>query len=167
MSYSTHPTQADAGRATTPGVYIRSNASGAFDARTLLNRDVAFGVQAVSVTVRGRYERPPIQDDSDVRSTGGELENRFNELVNKWQEETGGQSSLSRITGNRHYLRIIAEFGEAAIPLILKRLETTPEPWFVALRAITGDYQVGSQYSGNFRKMADAWIEWGKQREYI
>lgn len=95
------------------------------------------------------------------------IETRFNELVSMWQYETGGQSSLSRITGNRHYLRIIAELGEGAIPLILGRLQSTPEPWFVALRAITGDYQVGSQYSGNFRKMADAWIEWGKQNNYM
>jgi hypothetical protein len=31
-----------------------------------------------------------------------------------------------------------------------------------SLQAITGEYELGAQHAGNFRKMADDWITWGK-----
>jgi hypothetical protein len=94
------------------------------------------------------------------------LENDFRSFVKKWYEDIGGESSLSKITGNINYLKII-KLGTRAIPLILKELQSEPAPWFLALRVLTDNSEVGKGYSGNFRKMADDWISWGKERGLI
>ncbi len=65
-----------------------------------------------------------------------------------------------------NYLRIIG-IGEPAIPLILRELQRESGPWFVALRALTGEDTVGRDCPGDFRKIAFAWLEWGKSRGYI
>jgi hypothetical protein len=93
------------------------------------------------------------------------LEPEFNELVNKWREDIGAESSLTNITGNINYLRIIA-LGKPVVPLILKELQRQPAPWFVALRAITGELNVGKEYTGNFKKIAEAWVNWCNKNGY-
>jgi hypothetical protein len=96
----------------------------------------------------------------------GESEKEFNELANKWREEIGAESSLSKITGNINYLRIIA-LGKSALPFILRDLQREPSPWFVALRAITGELKIGKEHAGNFRRISETWINWGKRNGYI
>jgi hypothetical protein len=91
---------------------------------------------------------------------------KFRYYAAKWKHETGGDSSLTNITSNMNYLRII-RIGEEAIPLILQELQRESAPWFVALRAISEDDSVGRDSPGDFRKMAAAWIQWGKDRGYI
>jgi hypothetical protein len=88
-----------------------------------------------------------------------QLRKDFNELMLKWMDQTGGQSSLTNITSNINYLRIIS-LGKPVVPLIIEQLKIQPAPWFVALRAITGEMNVGKQFSGNFGKIAQAWIDW-------
>lgn len=95
-----------------------------------------------------------------------EPEKKFRYYAAKWKAEIGGDSSLTSITNNMNYLRII-RIGGDAIPLILRELQREPAPWFVALRAITEDDSVGRDSPGNFRKMAAAWIQWGKDHGYI
>jgi len=95
-----------------------------------------------------------------------EAEAKFRYYASKWKEEIGGDSSLTNITSNMNYLRII-RIGDKAIPFILQELQQEPAPWFVALRAISEDDSVGRDSPGNFRKMAAAWIQWGKDRGYI
>jgi len=51
--------------------------------------------------------------------------------------------------------------------LILRELQKEPAPWFLALRVITGEDTVGRNDAGNFSKMADAWLTWGRERGYI
>lgn len=97
--------------------------------------------------------------------TESPLELEFRSLASAWKSETGEESSLSKITSNINYLRVIA-LGKAVVPLILKELESEPAPWFVALRALTGNFDVGAQHKGNFRKIADCWIEWGARNKY-
>src|SRR6266478_3395115 len=82
------------------------------------------------------------------------LESNFKFLVKQWREQVGGDSSLSRITGNINYLKVIS-LGKQVIPLILKELQKEPAPWFVALRVLTGEEKVGRQHAGDFRRMAD------------
>jgi hypothetical protein len=94
-----------------------------------------------------------------------DAEKQFSYYASKWKEETEGDSSLTNITGNMNYLRII-RMGDQAIPLILRELERESAPWFVALMAITGIDSVGRNSPGNFDKMADAWIQWGKEHGY-
>ena len=90
---------------------------------------------------------------------------QFQELAEKWRSETGGESSLARITGNINYLRVIA-LGKSVVPLIIERLKIAPEPWFVALRAITGEMRVGEEHRGNFRNIAKAWVDWSVRNGY-
>jgi hypothetical protein len=71
-----------------------------------------------------------------------ELESQFQSLADRWRQEIGEQSSLTRIISNRHHLRIVT-LGERAVPLILKDLQRKPAPWFAALQAITGEYELG------------------------
>jgi hypothetical protein len=104
----------------------------------------------------------PREDDAPVETT----ESKFAALSRQWRQEIAAESSLSRITGNINYLRVIA-MGEKVIPLILKELKRAPAPWFVALRALTGQRDIGAEHSGNFRKIADSWVEWGERRGYI
>ena len=98
------------------------------------------------------------------RST--DAEEQFKHYALKWKAETGGDSSLTSITNNMSYLRVIG-LGEKAIPLILQDLQKEPAPWFVALRAISEDDSVGRDSPGDFHKMAAAWIRWGKDHGYI
>ncbi len=93
-------------------------------------------------------------------------EQEFARLSLKWREDTGAESSLSRITGNMNYLRIIS-LGWKAVPLILRELQREPAPWFLALRAITGEENVGREHPGNFRGMTEAWLAWGRDRGYV
>jgi len=93
-------------------------------------------------------------------------EQEFALLSRRWREDVGAESSLTRITGNMNYLRIIA-LGWKAVPWILRDLQREPAPWFLALRAITGEETVGREHSGNFRSMADAWLAWGQRHGYV
>lgn len=100
----------------------------------------------------------------DADSTAAE--EKFASLSRKWREEIGPESSLSKITGNINYLRIIS-LGKKALPFILRDLQREPAPWFLALRAITGEENVGREHAGDFRKMADAWLVWGRAQGHI
>jgi hypothetical protein len=101
-----------------------------------------------------------------VRVTDQSLESKFKSFSKRWREEIGGESSLSRITGNVNYLKVI-NLGKEVVPLILKELQKEPAPWFVALRVLTEEEKVGRDHPGNFRQIADAWIKWGKDNKYI
>ena len=57
--------------------------------------------------------------------------------------------------------------GPRAIPLILKQLESEgdqPDMWFWALRTLTNADPVSEADRGNIVRMANAWLEWGRQR---
>jgi hypothetical protein len=101
-----------------------------------------------------------------AQPTPDDTEDQFGALSKQWREEVGAESSLSKITGNMNYLRIIS-LGKKAVPLILRDLQREPAPWFLALRAITGEQNVGREYAGNFKQMADSWISWGREKGYI
>jgi hypothetical protein len=89
------------------------------------------------------------------------LSSQFYELASRWREEIGPDSSLSNITSNINYLRVIS-LGLGVVPFILQDLQREPAPWFVALRAITGNDTIGAEYPGNFKKKAAAWLDWGR-----
>ena len=120
------------------------------------NHDMYLEVKAEDI-------RFTVPSKTDVQTS---IETEFRRLANQWREQVGGDSSLSRITGNINYLKVIS-LGREAIPLILKELQKQPAPWFVALRALTGEEGVGRTHTGNFRRMADDWITWGRENKYI
>ena len=64
------------------------------------------------------------------------------------------------------YQRIIG-MGTDALPLIFEELRKKPGHWFWALHAITGAEPVPDQDKGRVKKMAEHWINWGKEEGII
>ena len=88
----------------------------------------------------------------------------FQHLVSQWHEERGATSSITKMAMCPAYQRIIA-MGEAAIPLILRRLEQEgdePDMWFWALRILTNADPVPDEARGDTVAMARAWLQWGR-----
>lgn len=96
----------------------------------------------------------------------GTIKQRFQELADQWREQTGHMSSAISFTQHPAYLRVIA-MGPAVVPFILEDLERTRSHWFVALRLITGENPIKSEDKGNVRRMAEAWIAWGRERGLV
>ena len=101
---------------------------------------------------------PTIEVDTrDYQSD--EYKAQFDEIARQWKSETGGMSSVSQITSNKHYLRILS-MGGKVIPFIIDDLRREAAPWFTALSVLSNRYDIGLEYRGQFRKIANAWIDW-------
>jgi hypothetical protein len=95
------------------------------------------------------------------------LEERFRTLVTSWKKEIAFESSLTEILMNHHYLKIIG-LGPPALPLILEELQREPDRWFLALESITGeDPAASAENTGDFKKISEIWLEWGRDRGLI
>ena len=57
--------------------------------------------------------------------------------------------------------------GEAAIPLILERLQSWAGEWFSPLEEITGINPVNPDDYGNVPAMTESWLEWGRLNGYV
>jgi hypothetical protein len=66
---------------------------------------------------------------------------------------------------NQSYQQIIG-MGNDAVSLILKELEAGPDHWFWALVSITGANPVPHEDRGKVKKMAEAWVKWGREHGY-
>ncbi len=95
-----------------------------------------------------------------------ETRERFRRLADEWKERSRYLSNTAQMAVLRPYQQIIG-MGGAAVPLILEELRREPDQWFWALEAITGENPVPPEAAGKVRLMADAWIEWGRQRGLI
>lgn len=93
-----------------------------------------------------------------------ELQKRFEYLAQTWVNETAHLSSIYQKSQNPAYQEIIA-MGEPAILLILKRLQTYPDHWFVALNQIAGED--GGAPAETFNEAVKNWLEWGKTKGYL
>jgi hypothetical protein len=91
---------------------------------------------------------------------------RFQRLAAEWKQQSRYLSNTAQMAMLKPYQRIIG-MGSSAIPLILEELQREPDQWFWALEAITEEDPVPPQDAGKVRAMAQAWIEWGKQRGYL
>jgi hypothetical protein len=94
------------------------------------------------------------------------LAETFRTLADEWRHATRFYSSLEQITEHPAY-RAIVELGEEIVPLLLRELRRHPEPWFAALREITGANPVETDQRGDMRAMAEAWLRWGRQHGVI
>jgi hypothetical protein len=91
---------------------------------------------------------------------------KFQDLVPQWKSERRAMSSITEIALCPAYQSIIG-MGEAAVPFIMKQLVlegNDPDQWFWALRAITGADPVKDEDRGNHLKMAQAWLQWARNR---
>jgi hypothetical protein len=90
----------------------------------------------------------------------------FVALAREWSSATGAHSSMT-IRKQHPAYRAIVDLGWDAVPLLLKALQDMPDLWFPALREITNENPVPLEHRGDYRKMTDAWIAWGRQRNLI
>jgi len=91
------------------------------------------------------------------------LEQRFRELADKWEEETGSLSSLTKRVMHQNYQAIVG-MGQQVVPILLRDLQRTKRDWFWALTAITQQNPVNRSDAGRVDKMVSAWVDWGKKR---
>lgn len=90
----------------------------------------------------------------------------FSVLADEWESERPKGADVATAVQHPAYQRIIG-MGPGAISPILCRLKKKPGHWFWALHCITGDNPVPAESEGNVAQMAQAWIEWGRERGYI
>ena len=95
-----------------------------------------------------------------------DVSRKFQQLVNRWSEDTINMSSIAARVAHPAYLKIIG-MGEKAVPLLLSELENRPSHWFPALTAITGENPIPEEARGRFKEMTEAWLEWGRKNNYI
>lgn len=118
-------------------------------------------------------QRSPIQEPiSGLEELGGRtgrdadrLEQRFLDLVEKWKRETEFASSMLEFCMHPTYQRIIG-MGPSAVPLILRELSSSPDHWFWALKAMTGEDPVPEEDRGDLAKMTRAWLRWASENGY-
>ena len=91
---------------------------------------------------------------------------RFRELAKAWREDTRHLSSIHEMVLHSAYQQIIG-MGPAAVPLIIDELRHSPDHWFWALRAITGEDPVVASHRGDIRAMAQDWIRWYDERGFL
>lgn len=91
------------------------------------------------------------------------VEATFKTLVQEWKARRSHSSCVEDISIDMAYQQIIG-LGPDAIPLLLAELERNPDHWFWALFAITRQDPVPEEDRGKIKKMAEAWIGWGRQQ---
>ncbi|HEB33004.1 MAG TPA: hypothetical protein ENI15_19340 [Spirochaetes bacterium] len=83
-----------------------------------------------------------------------------------WKSDTCIISSDTDIAMHPAYQEIIG-MGSDAIPMILEELEREPDNWFWALKAISSEDPTPHSLKGNIQKMTEAWLNWGRENNYI
>lgn len=111
------------------------------------------------------------QESAEVKSPANrepedKFEARFCSLAKLWREETAPLSSPTRKAAHPAYQQII-EMGVRAIPLILQDMQHHPGHWSMALQEITGENPVPKVAAGHVTQVADAWVEWGRNKGYL
>ena len=97
---------------------------------------------------------------------GESAEERFQRLASQWDAESAFMSSVTQMVMLPSYQKIIG-MGWAAVPFMLTDLKSEPRHWFSALRAITDTNPVPPEDAGNVKKMAEAWVKWGRQNMIV
>lgn len=88
---------------------------------------------------------------------------KFYSLAEAWRQDVRFTSSLTEMILHPAYQRIIG-MGFEVVPFLLHELGRKPDHWFWALTAITGADPVPTEDRGKVRKMAEAWLRWGKEQ---
>ncbi len=94
-----------------------------------------------------------------------DVSRKFKQLVDQWSKDTLYMSSITYMVEHPSYLEIVA-MGEKAVPLLLRELEKAPNYWFPALTAITGENPIPEEARGRLIEMTEAWLEWGRDKDY-
>jgi hypothetical protein len=90
---------------------------------------------------------------------------RFDELATRWRSETSHLSSITDMMNVPSFQGIVG-MGEEAVPFLLRLLKRNPYHWFIVLHAITGADPVPEDARGDFDRMTQAWLDWGRAKGY-
>ncbi|MBC7881476.1 MAG: hypothetical protein H7Y37_09090 [Anaerolineae bacterium] len=88
----------------------------------------------------------------------------FNQLASEWKEQTSHYAMLKKRYSHPAYQKVI-ELGCSIVPHILKRLEKSPDWWFMALRKITNENP--AEENSSFEEAVTLWLEWGQKKGLI
>jgi hypothetical protein len=91
------------------------------------------------------------------------LDAAFRTLAAEWRAATRFASAPSAAAEHPAY-RAVVGLGPEAVPLILAALAEAPDPWFAALRELTGDDPVPPADRGRPATAAGRWVAWGRAR---
>jgi len=119
------------------------------------------GMSAEAMVELKEYEKIYEHFNSPISRQNNFIQEFYN-LAAKWREEVQYSSSIIEICMNPFYQKIIG-MGEKVLPLILRELETRPDHWFWALKAITGADPIQPSQRGKISEMAKAWLNWAKE----
>lgn len=95
-----------------------------------------------------------------------EVTKKFAMLTQQWKSATIYESSVYNIATNDFYQQIIG-LGAPILPLIFEEMQRSPDHWFWALRALTGNDPVREEHRGNVRQMTEDWFNWGREHGYV
>jgi hypothetical protein len=90
----------------------------------------------------------------------------FADCLIRWKAETAFTSSITDIVMHPAYQRIIG-LGPDVVPYILNELSDNGGHWSWALQALTGDNPVKEEDKGRVKRMAEAWINWGRKHQLL
>jgi hypothetical protein len=119
-----------------------------------------------TVTCRSCIRTESYRRSARQTAIDDELNELFTRLAQQWKDETLILSDAHKILLHPCYQRIIG-MGPAVIPILLSAMQDKPDHWGHALQAITGEWPVPAEHSGNIKKIADAWVRWGKDNGYL
>ena len=100
-----------------------------------------------------------------IPETAESVEKRFRQLEAVWEAETMFLSDAHKIIEHPAFQEIIG-MGEAVVLFMLRDLEKEPSQWVWALPRITGANPLRPEDAEDSRKMADAWLRWGREQGY-
>lgn len=87
-------------------------------------------------------------------------------LVRRMDERLGPASRLTERLFCAEYAAVIG-LGPKVVPLLIKDLQRSLQPWFWALKAITREDPARHINPGDFHGIAAAWIAWGKDNDIV
>jgi hypothetical protein len=92
---------------------------------------------------------------------------RFRRLVSEWKRQRNEFSSDPAASAMCSAYQKIIAMGPEAIPLVLNELRRKPDHWFWALDMLTNANPIRPEHRGNFCKMVDDWLRWGRKRGFL
>jgi hypothetical protein len=94
------------------------------------------------------------------------VQKRFDDLKRQWIDETQHLSSIREKSMHPAYQQIIG-MGALALKFIFNDMNTEPNYWFWALRAITGQDPVTEGARGDINAMTKNWLAWATDKGYL
>ncbi len=89
------------------------------------------------------------------------LRRKFHALADDWRAATRFAAAPSATADHPAYQALVG-LGPEVVPLILDALAEAPDPWFAALRELTGADPVPAADRGRPQAAAVHWLAWGR-----